>query len=159
MMKNPRYLFVYCLLFFFLQGQIALVINTDFKTKITTDDQLKQDAIADKKYYDALQPPSRDMYGGLPGGITKLGLHATGFFPVEKHHAKPVLVDPLGNLYFSIGVNGVGYIGDTYTNVKGRENIYEWLRGACSRDITGKDWGSVCSMLPTGPTKTFCLML
>jgi hypothetical protein len=142
MMKNPRYFFVYGLLFFLLQRKIAFgqqkdsnkkvdrygqLINADFKAKITTDDQLKQDAIADKKYYGALQPPARDSYGGLPGGVAKLGLHATGFFHVEKHHAKPVLVDPLGNLYFSIGVNGVGYTGDTYTKVKGRENIYEWL--------------------------------
>jgi len=154
MMKNTFYLFVYCLLCFFLQEQIAYcqqkasgkkvdrygqLINADFMTKITTDNQLKRDAIADKKYYGALQPPSRDRYGGLPGGVAKLRLHATGFFHVEKRHAKPVLVDPLGNLYFSIGVNGVGYTGDTYTKIKGRENIYEWLP-KFTNDSVNKDY-------------------
>lgn len=74
-----------------------------------------------------MQPPLFDIYGGLPDGITKMGLRATGFFYIEILHAKPVLEDPLGNLYFSMGVNGTGYTDDTYTKVKGRENIYEWL--------------------------------
>lgn len=103
------------------------LIKAEFKSKIVSDEQMKQDVIADKKYYASLQPPSRDIYGGFPGSNKKLGLKATGFFHIEKLKDKPVLVDPLGNLYFSLGVNGVGYTGDTYTKIKGRENVYEWL--------------------------------
>ena len=55
-------------------------------------------------------------------------LPPTGFFHTERlKDGRSVLVDPLGNVYFSLGVNGVGYAGATYTQVTGRKYIYEWL--------------------------------
>lgn len=103
-------------------------ISADFKSKITNDKQLLDDVLEDQKYYNQLQPPARDIYGGLLHSKEKYGLKSTGYFHVHKlENNRWVLVNPLGNVYFSLGVNGVGYAGDTYTHIKGRENIYEWL--------------------------------
>lgn len=110
-----------------LVDRYGQLINISFEAKVANDEQLKRDVADDRKYYASLHPPLRDEYGGLKGSKEQLGLKRTGFFRVEKLKNKPVLVDPLGNLYFSIGVNGVGYTGDTYTKVKRRENIFEWL--------------------------------
>lgn len=104
------------------------IISADFKAKITNDKQLLDDVLKDKKYYTKLQPPARDIYGGLLNSKQRYGLQSTGFFHVQKLENKRwILVNPLGNAYFSLGVNGVGYAGDTYTHIEGRENIYEWL--------------------------------
>ncbi|MFT4023753.1 MAG: sugar-binding protein, partial [Flavihumibacter sp.] len=101
-----------------------------FAAKITSEEQLKKTALANKQYYKNLRPPARDSYGGLPGSRQQLGLQATGFFHVQRlANGRFVLVDPAGNAYFSLGVNGVGYPGDTYTHIRGREDRYEWLPG------------------------------
>ncbi|MFT4156218.1 hypothetical protein [Parafilimonas sp.] len=103
------------------------LIKAGFKAKVLSDDELKEDVGADKDYYANLHPPVWDKYGGLPGSGHKFGFQPTGSFHIEKWKNRTLLVDPLGNLYFSLGVNGVSYTGDTYTKVNGRENIYEWL--------------------------------
>ena len=103
-------------------------INTHFKAKVTSDTQLMNDVSEDKKYYNELKPPMRDVYGGLLNSKQKYRLKKTGFFRVQQlYNNRWVFVDPTGNAYFSLGVNGVGYTGDTYTRIKGRESIYEWL--------------------------------
>ena len=65
-------------------------------------------------------------FGGLPGSGTRLGLKATGFFHVEKHDDRWLLVDPAGNAFFHFGLCGAAP-SDDYTLVKGREAAYEWL--------------------------------
>ncbi|MGE5541830.1 MAG: chitobiase/beta-hexosaminidase C-terminal domain-containing protein, partial [Bacillota bacterium] len=106
-------------------GQLKKV---GFPGKVQSDEELRADVAADKAYYQSLKPPKRDPYGGLLGSKKKYGLRATGFFHVEKlRDGRLVLVTPLGNAYFSLGVNGTGYYGDTYTKVAGREHVYEWL--------------------------------
>lgn len=106
-------------------GQLKKV---DFPGKVRSDEELRADLAADRAYYQSLKPPKRDPYGGLLDSKKKYGLHATGFFHVEKTPGgRLVLVTLLGNVYFSLGVNGVGYNGDTYTKIAGREYIYEWL--------------------------------
>ncbi|MFT4147050.1 MAG: S-layer homology domain-containing protein [Mobilitalea sp.] len=107
--------------------------NADFATKVTSDEQLVADVAADKEYYDSLTPPERDIYGGMLGSKEKYNLEATGFFRVQKlafnkgEAEKFVMVDPLGNLYFSLGTCCTGSPGETYTMVQGREQIYEWI--------------------------------
>ena len=106
-------------------GQVA---SATFPEKVHTVEQLKLDAITEKAYYDSLEPPKRDAYGGLPGSREALGLTATGFFHTERlADGRTVMVTPEGNLFFMLGVSGAGSIGDTYTLVTGREHIYEWL--------------------------------
>ncbi|MDR1642187.1 MAG: carbohydrate binding domain-containing protein, partial [Clostridiales bacterium] len=84
---------------------------------------------------------ARDKWGGLVGSKETLELDETGFFhieykPISEDPSDPenentvlkaLLVDPLGNLFFSLGVCGIGSTGDTMTKVQGREYIYRWL--------------------------------
>lgn len=102
--------------------------NIDFPSKIKNDKELKNDSKNDAVYYKNLRPPKRDKYGGLENSKEKFNLKGTGFFHTHQlNNGRWILVNPLGNAYFSLGVNGVGYAGDSYTHIKGRENIYEWL--------------------------------
>ncbi|QHW33742.1 hypothetical protein GZH47_25040 [Paenibacillus rhizovicinus] len=101
--------------------------SADFPAKVTNDQQLLDDVAADAEYYSSLQAPERDTYGGLPGSKETYGLEVKGYFNIQKLNGKFVMVDPIGNLYFSVGVDGTGYTGDTYTQVKGREYEYQWL--------------------------------
>ncbi len=102
--------------------------DAEFPSKVYSVQELKDDFIVDKEYYDCLNPPERDKYGALLGSKEKYGLRSTGFFHLEKLDSDTtVLVAPNGNLYFSLGTTGVGYHGDTFTVTNGREHIYEWL--------------------------------
>lgn len=104
-------------------GQSA---REEWAGKVKSMEELKADVSAEKKYYDSLHPPARDAFGGLPGSKEKLGLKATGFFHVEKKNDRWVLVNPIGNAFFHLGLCGVNP-NDDYTLVKGRESAYEWL--------------------------------
>jgi len=71
---------------------------------------LEDGSIADKSYYGSLTPPVRDIYGGLPGSKEQFQLSATGPFfhiEIELQMAKTIMADPLGNIFLSLGVNGV----------------------------------------------------
>lgn len=96
--------------------------------KVTSDKELAADLAADEEYYGSLTPPAdRDAYGGLNGSGAELGLTTTGFFHVESKDGRSILVSPQGNADFQLGLNLHGDVGDTATQVKGREQIYEWL--------------------------------
>ncbi|RUS42674.1 hypothetical protein ELR57_26330 [Cohnella sp. AR92] len=98
-----------------------------FAGKVTEERQLAEDAKADAAYYGSLTTPDdRDSYGGLAGSADKYGLKATGFFAVQRMGDRPVLTTPEGNLFFSLGVNGVT-AQETYTLVKGREEKFEYV--------------------------------
>ena len=101
--------------------------NVDWPGKVTSDAQLKADVSADKKYLASLNPPSRDTFGGNSGTQHPMKLTKTGYFHVQTVNGKSVLVDPSGNQFFSLGVNDFGSVGDTYTDVNGREQDYAWL--------------------------------
>lgn len=105
-------------------GQVA---SAEFPGKVTDDAQLRADVAADDSYYDSLTPAERDEFGGDPGSGAAHGLEATGFFHVENHDGRSFLVDPAGNQFFSLGLAGLAYVGDTYTDVSGREDLYESL--------------------------------
>ncbi|WP_051251460.1 chitobiase/beta-hexosaminidase C-terminal domain-containing protein [Paenibacillus harenae] len=96
-----------------------------FPEKVTTEQQLEADAAADASYYGGLTPPTnRDRYGGLAGSAVKYGLQKTGFFSIQQMGSRKVMTTPEGNLFFSLGVNGLT-ANETYTMVKGREELFE----------------------------------
>jgi len=98
-----------------------------FQGKVTDEGQLADDAKADDEYYGSLKvPDDRDRYGGLAGSADEYGLKATGYFAVQRMNGRPVLTTPEGNLFFSLGVNGVT-AQETYTLVKGRESKFEYV--------------------------------
>ena len=103
--------------------------SVDYPEKVTSDEQLKANIAKDKEYYESLtQPSSKDEYGGLKGSKEQFSLKATGYFHVEQlENGNWTIVNPIGNMFFSLGVNSTGAVGDTYTKVSGRESIYEWL--------------------------------
>ena len=103
--------------------------------KMKSADNLKSDAANDASYYAGLATPKRDAFGGLPGSGERLGLQKTGFFHIEQRDGKSWLVDPAGNAFFHTGVCGFNP-SDDFTNVKGREDIYEWLPQAKSEFST-----------------------
>jgi hypothetical protein len=108
--------------------------SVDWPGKVTSDAQLRAGVAADKAYYGSLTPPKRDTYGGDTGTQHPMKLSKTGYFHVQNVKGKSVLVDPQGNQFFSLGVNSFGSVGDTYTQVTGREQDFAWLP---SKDDTG----------------------
>ncbi|WP_274648564.1 S-layer homology domain-containing protein [Paenibacillus humicola] len=103
-------------------GQIAAA---NFPEKVTSDQQLKADASADASYYGSLQPPTDlDSYGGLSGSAAKYGIKGTGFFAVQQLGSRRVLKTPNGDVFFSLGMNGIT-TDETYTMIKGREQEFE----------------------------------
>jgi hypothetical protein len=67
-------------------------------------------------------PASFNRYGGWKDGPQ---LKATGYFRTEKYKERWWFVDPEGRLFFSHGVNSVGF--DQVTSIKDREALFEWL--------------------------------
>ena len=63
-----------------------------------------------------------DQFGGWTAGPK---LEATGHFRTEKVDGKWWLVDPEGSLFWSIGVNSVGF--GSFTRVQGRERYFSSL--------------------------------
>jgi hypothetical protein len=104
-------------------GQTTL---RNFPDKIKDESELKKDAITDEAYYKSLKPLATDAWGGLPNSRKKFDLKATGFFHVEKHGDRWIMVDPAGNAFFHLGVCTVAY-SDDYTLIKGRREVFEWL--------------------------------
>lgn len=68
------------------------------------------------------QPKGLNKYGGWEAGPQ---LEATGHFRVQKYNGKWWLVDPLGRLFWSHGINQVTL--SQVTHIEGRENYYEYL--------------------------------
>lgn len=104
-------------------GQVA---SADWPGKVTQDSQLRQDARREGRYYESLPDAPTNVYGGDAHTKRQLKLRRTGFFHVQKVGGRSILVDPMGQQFFSLGVNVVS-TGDTYTKVAGRESSYEWL--------------------------------
>ncbi len=109
-----------------LVDQFGQLTVGDWPLKVKSLDELKADVENEKVYYNSLQPPLRDKFGGLLGGKEKLNLQATGFFRVEKKNTKWLMVDPVGNPFFHIGLCGFNPVDD-FTLIKGRENAFAWI--------------------------------
>ncbi|TLD71024.1 hypothetical protein FEM03_08905 [Phragmitibacter flavus] len=102
-------------------------MRAEWADKVRDLEELKGDVAAEEKYFGGLPDFERDEFGGLQGSREKLGLKATGFFHVEKKEdGRWLLVNPVGNAFFHLGVCGFNP-NDDYTLTKGRESAYEWL--------------------------------
>jgi hypothetical protein len=101
-------------------------IGDVFPDKVKSLEELKSDVKSEQHYFAGLTPPQRDQYGGLPGSAALLGLNKTGYFHCEKKGERWSLVDPLGNLFFHLGVCTC-LPADDYTYIGGRKEIYQWL--------------------------------
>ncbi|MEL7159623.1 MAG: beta-agarase [Bacteroidota bacterium] len=85
--------------------------------------------------------PQRNKFGGWDGGPP---LKATGYFRTEKVAGKWWLVDPLGKLFWSTGLNCV-QTGFGLTGIEGRENYFAGLpapEDPLSRYYTQGGWAS-----------------
>lgn len=103
-------------------GQSAAV---EFAGKVRDESELAADRAAEA--HDAPRlPADRDRFGGWAGSGERLGTKPTGFFRVASLEGRQVLLDPEGNVFFHLGVSGIGS-GDDYTLVTGREPQFEWL--------------------------------
>ncbi len=107
-------------------GQRSL---SDYAQKVASLDELKNDD-AEHQWLAGLPPmPVRDKFGGFLNH--DLDTQKTGFFHVEKHHGRWMLVTPAGNPFYSIGLNGVRLRSTRstadVTRVTGREWVFEDL--------------------------------
>lgn len=108
--------------------QYGQIKSAEFTGKIHNDEEFAQAAEEDQAWWDSISgPDGRDIYGGLEGSRETYGFTETGYFHIEKLGDKSVMIDPLGNLYFNQSANGTGYVDETYTQVTGREQVYDWL--------------------------------
>lgn len=99
------------------------------------------------------RPESWNEYGGWKEGPT---LKATGFFRTEKYQGKWYLVDPKGSLFFSHGVDLVGY--QDQTGLADRTHWFESLPpdDASHADFFGPPlWLSGSSYFNGKNTRTF----
>ncbi len=103
-------------------GQWARV---DWPGKVMSEKDLQNDISKEDAFLSQHAPPARDEFGGWEGSREKFGLQATGFFHTRKINGRWWLVDPKGNVFFSLGLPMV-YL-DTYTIPTGREKLFEWL--------------------------------
>ncbi|MGB8355077.1 MAG: sugar-binding protein [Chthoniobacteraceae bacterium] len=104
-------------------GQSAL---KDYPGKVKSVEELREDARKQEVALANAPDSGLDAYGGLAGSGKMYGLKKTGFFHVEKAGGHQVLVTPEGNMFFQLGVCSIANTDD-FTQVKGRESIYEWL--------------------------------
>ena len=102
-------------------------IYEDWPGKIKSDDMLRKLGEKDMEWAENFKfnAKSLDKYGGWKGTGAKLGLKTTGFFRVEKINGKWWFVDPIGNLFFSIGMDTV-WFGGPVTNIKNKK-LFSWL--------------------------------
>ena len=92
-------------------GKVAQ--DSDLAAQLTTEQaQLSQNA----------PPIDRDSYGGWATGPT---LAATGWFRAAQYQNKWWLVDPIGHLFFALGMDSVRENSPTFTT--GRASLFEWL--------------------------------
>jgi hypothetical protein len=96
--------------------------HKDWPGKIHMDADLKTDREQEDADLAGHQNPQKlDQYGGWADGPH---LNATGHFRVEKYQGKWWFVDPDGHLFWSDGLDCVGF-NQSFTRVQGREKFYE----------------------------------
>lgn len=96
--------------------------HKDWPGKTHTDADLTAGMLAeDGDLASNTGPGDRDVYGGWEAGPQ---LNATGHFRVEKYRGKWWFVDPIGRLFWSDGIDCVGF-GESFTRIDGRERFFE----------------------------------
>jgi hypothetical protein len=105
-------------------------MHAEYAGKVRSKSELL-DFSEEKQFLDSLarigRPYSMDNYGGYI--ISGLEFSPTGFFYATNEHNRWWLVTPLGNPFFSFGVNGVrrkSFRGNAdVTKIAGRRDVYE----------------------------------
>jgi hypothetical protein len=100
------------------------------------------------------RPQNWDKYGGWAGG-PKLN-KGTGFFRVEKYRGKWWLIDPIGRLFWSHGIDCVR--GGNSTPITGRERYFRSLPGQDSpfaQFYATANWAPVGYYKDHAPYKTY----
>ncbi len=99
-------------------------VNGDWHNKIRSVGELRSSLEREEDLLQKLTPPpQRDEFGGWTEGPA---FEATGFFRVEREdNGRWWLVNPLGNVFWSIGTTGIRTTDSTPT--EGREHLYEEL--------------------------------
>ena len=97
--------------------------NLDWEGKVLDVRELKARAADEAKRLSTDSGPnSFDRFGGWSNGPE---LEATGFFRLAKHNGKWWFVDPDGRLFFSHGINTIGFRAST--PIAGRKKLFDWL--------------------------------
>jgi hypothetical protein len=99
-------------------GQAA---HVDWPGKARNEDDLKKSWASEAAGLAHGAFPDRDAYGGFASTHAK----ATGFFRVEQIDGRWWFVTPEGHLFYSTGVNGIGF--NSATRVAGREDLFATL--------------------------------
>ncbi len=103
--------------------ELGQVRKLDWPGKLKSKEDLKKRNEEDQIQHAADKGPAEfDKYGGWLKGPK---LDATGFFRVTEYEGKWWFVDPDGFLFFSNGLNSVGF--EASTQVTGREELFAWL--------------------------------
>ncbi len=112
--------------FFPFVDKFGQLNKADWPGKIHNEEELKAAKIKEDEWLKANAEgpiPGASKYGGWADGPK---LKATGFFRTEKVNGKWWLVDPEGYLFFSHGVDCVGF-GEGGSGITKREHYFEWL--------------------------------
>lgn len=96
-------------------------IHSDWPGKIHSDLDFLQAIQEERRFEAALPPlPNRDLYGGYLS--PKFSYPSKGFFSTRKVGGKWFFVTPLGNLFWSLGVNA--FNASSGTRLSGREAYF-----------------------------------
>jgi hypothetical protein len=99
--------------------------TVEFASKIKNTRELLADR-AEEERTQLRMAPDRDRFGGWADSAASFGVEETGFFHVAQIGGRWAMVDPDGNVFFHLGVSGIGSRDDA-TLVAGREHEFEWL--------------------------------
>lgn len=106
--------------FFPFVDKFGQYMHADWKYKVKTDSDIITQKEQERNDLDIHKGvTSWDEYGGWSDGPS---LQATGHFRVEKYNNKWWLVDPGGRLFWSHGINQIGF--HQRTQIRGRDNYF-----------------------------------
>ena len=120
--------------FFPIVDEFGQFRHTEWEGKVHSVEDLKASIDTERKY-NASRPdiPNRDEFGGLAGSAN--GAPKTKGFTTDKVNGKWYLRDPDGNLFWSVGITGVGNL--PITIVTDREEYFTDIDPKYLKDTTG----------------------
>ncbi|KRM26800.1 hypothetical protein LH991_03495 [Schleiferilactobacillus harbinensis] len=105
-----------------LVDQFGQTIAKEWPEKIHSEGELQERLRAAANQAPQIPVSSWDKYGG---DMTRQLTKGTGFFATQKTDDRWYLVDPVGNAFFSLGVDGVGAANDC--RIEGIHRYLDWL--------------------------------